>query len=108
MSRNDPQHRRVWPWALLIAFGLLTTAGGSGGYETLGSLIIAGAITMIVVAVRHNRAVRRALLAAAIAAAAAQAAKPGRKHRLRAARYSPARPAPGARAVRRAITSLLP
>jgi hypothetical protein len=103
MSRNDPQHRRVWPWTLLIAFGLLTTAGGSGGYETLGSLIIAGAITMIVVAVRHNRAVRRALLAATIAAAAAQAAKPGRKQ---APAGRPRKTGAGRRAVRKAITLL--
>jgi hypothetical protein len=97
MARNDPQHRRVWPWVLVILAGLLTTAGGSGGYETLGSLTIAAAIAMIVRAVRHNRAVRRA----ALAAAAAQAAKPAKKQ---APAARPRKPGAGRRAVRKAIT----
>jgi hypothetical protein len=99
MPRNDPQHRRVWPWVLVILSGLLTTTGGSGGYETLGSLIIAGAAVMIAAAVRRNRAVRRTLLAAA----QAQAARPGKKQ---GTTGRPRKSGAGRRAVRKAITLL--
>jgi len=103
MARHDLQHRRVWPWVLVILGGLLTTAGGTSSYEMLGWLATAAATAMTVTAVRSNRAGRRAALAAARAAAAAQAARPGKKPGT-AARSR--KPGAARRAVRKVITLL--
>jgi len=95
MPRNhghDGQHYRVWPWILAIVIGLLTSAAGSTGYGFLGTLVILGAVFMIVRAVRGNRAARRA--------AEAQAARP----RQAGGRQGPG--AAGRRAARGAITLL--
>jgi hypothetical protein len=58
MARQDGR-RRVWPWVILLFAGLITTSGGGPGTETTAWLIVAAAITMIVRAVRLNRAARR-------------------------------------------------
>jgi hypothetical protein len=97
MARHDGQ-QRVWPWVLAAFAGILTTAGGSPGYEMLGSLTAAGAIAMIVLAVRRNRAARRAALAAAN-----QAARAGKKQ---AAATRHRKPGTGRRAARKVITLL--
>lgn len=100
MARHDGQHR-VWPWVLAVFTGLLTTAGGSPGYAMLGTLIAAGAIVMIVVAVCRNRSDRRA----ALAVAKAQAAGPGK---VRAQTGPPHKPGFRARRTVRKVITLLP
>jgi hypothetical protein len=103
MARHDGQHR-VWPWVIAIFIGLLTTAAGSAGYATLGTLVMAGAIAMIVRAVRRNRAARRAALALAAAAQAARIAK--NRATQPAAGRRPGRSGGGRRTARKLLTLL--
>jgi len=59
MARQE-EKLRVWPWAVVLIAGLLTTSGGEQGTEVTGWLITAGAIAMIIRAAHRNSAARHA------------------------------------------------